>query len=282
MKKIMSNVIKITFYTIIIAISTIILNFLIRNIAKYTIGDNSLYIHMYFNNMEIDEREIYSNKELSFSSAPPIYAYLKKIKPIKKEYFYKGRFNIYTDTHANPKKIIEGILLNPYIFNELIYDKNVGNNFEKVEEYILNEGSKYNIFLGRYKKNKKEFYKLLNIEANFKYKLNKKDKIYCIIEECYELKNAKLKLLEKHNYDLYGKLIKEEEYFLKSDKKIEILKINPEEYMEKFDIYPIIVISYDEKWELSEEFIEGIRNAFNKNMNLNKIGLIIESVDFHE
>ncbi|WP_156286662.1 hypothetical protein [Oceanivirga salmonicida] len=260
----------------------IILFILIFYMYRYICGDDSLQYYMGLNNMYIESSQIYSKKEYNIGGNLKINAYLKVIKPIKKEYFYKKRFNIDANTMAYPPNIVSEILLKPYVFNELIYDKNVGNDFKKVEEYILNEGSKDNIFLGRYKKNKKIFYKLLDIRLDFRHKLNKNEKIYCTVDECYEFENNRLKLLENHNYDLYEKSLKEEEYILKNNGKVEILKIEPEKYMEKFDIYPIIVISYDEKWELDEEFIEGIRNVFNDNMNLDKIGLIIENVDFHE
>lgn len=247
---------------IIIFILTIIL---VYNIYNRFFSDHYLYELMIENyNMKINKNNIFSKSKTYFDAPTIINGYLTKVVPKRKEYFNNGKFEVsiyYEYGNLQIIFVIEKILLTPYIFNELVYDKSKGNNFEIVDKYILSHIDN------------------LEIDVTYTFKKFEKEKLVFLgLFSVYEFDGSKFNYIEDDKYrTLYSNCRTEmENYFLKNKEPVDIEKLDVFEYMQNHQIYPIIKFRYKGNLEEGKEILQEINKLFIENMNLEYIGVYIE------
>lgn len=240
---------------------------LLYNIINRFISDDHLYNLMINNyNMKVDKSYIFSKSKDGFDAPTKINAYLKKVRPKRKEYFENGRFglNMFDEYRKDGTYklliVIEEFILKPYVFNELIYDKSKGNNFEVVDNYVLKHISDLEIDV---------VYTIKSLE-NEKY--NYKDYF-----GVYEFNKDKFNYIKTDKYEkiYFFRLLDLENYFLKSKEPVDIEKMDVFRYMQNYNMYPIIRFKYKGDAKRKEEVLEKINELFIKNMNLEYVGIFV-------
>lgn len=241
---------------------------LLYNISNRFISDNHLYNLMINNyNMKINKKHIFSKSKDSFDAPTEINAYLKKVKPKRKEYFENGRFGFSTfdeyhkDETDNLLLVVDRFILDPYVFNELLYDKSKGNNFEIVDNYVLKHIND------------------LEIDVVYTIKSLEKEKyIYKYYFGVYGFNKDKFSYRETDKYRKPYYLWRKDRknYFLKSKEPVDIEKMDVFSYMQNYNMYPIIKIRYKGDTKRKEEVLEKINELFIKNMNLEYVGIYVE------